>query len=162
MNGLCGDAMHRHSMNNRSNAVESCSAPSYQETDIRHKMKRPHVQSKDQKFGSGKRLTIAAFLSVLAQGVIPSASAEAYVNQLSQDMSGPAYIEQMPQDARPQPAPAKSRKPAAASKATAITGKPTGNRQPALPTVGAGVAMVLVAPAGDNQFPSVGEGTVNR
>lgn len=125
---------------------------------------------------TSKAVMAAAMLSILTAGTATGAFAEAYISQMpnspaavgqmSQQTNSPAYINQMPADAKPRPqAPARNprtAKDAPQAKAAAIADKPTDARRPAFPTVGAGVAMVLVAPASDKQFPSVGNGTINR
>lgn len=123
---------------------------------------------------AGKAVGAAMLFFMVTSGSAHYASAETRVNQitgnqsavpqLSQGATGPAYIEQMPAGARPRPAPApaRSKKPAPTARAAASVGKPGENRREVFPSVGAGVAMVLVAPASDGRFPSVGFGTVNR
>lgn len=126
---------------------------------------------------TSKAVMTAAMLSILTAGTATGAFAEAYISQMpnspaavgqmSQQAGNPAYIDQMPADAKPKPqAPARNPRPTAKAapqaKAATIVDKPADARRPAFPTVGAGVAMVLVAPASDKQFPSVGNGTINR
>jgi hypothetical protein len=90
----------------------------------------------------------------------------ASIAQTSKGVKSPAYIDQMAPDARVRPAPRATSKPRAAQRAKAPKGAVVvGNaqtNQPRFPSVGSGVAMVLLEAEGDRKWPSVGSGTINR
>lgn len=110
--------------------------------------------------------TLAAIASLtafpLSAGSVELAD-PANIPQVSAPPLGGAYIQQMPEGARPvAPVQRKARPASPKHVPAARTAAAPQPAQSLLPGVGAGVAVVLRPPARDAFFPSVGPGTVRR